>query len=93
MAVAITSGVLTPNVVANPSFDTYYQRVEIVNRGAYDIWYRLDGIDPEIGGDDSGIIPAMSYQDDIRNDLSSSNTNFTLISAGDSAYTVSGVFD
>lgn len=89
MAVLIQSGTTTANTVSTVTFSTYYPHVEIVNRGASELWFRVDGTDPTIAGDECDVIPAYSYKDTINN-KNLSNTVISLLSTSAVSFTVLG---
>lgn len=90
MAVIIQSGNTTANVVTTITFDTYYPKIEIINRGDTDLWIRADGTNPTVAGDECDIIPAHSYKDNIVN-KNDANTIIKIISSAAIGYTVEGV--
>lgn len=92
MAIAITSGTTVAGIVSQVLFTTYYQRIEIVNRGNTELWYRVDGTDPTVAGDECNVVPGKSNQDNILN-LNAAGTDVRMISTGVIDFTVSGVFD
>jgi hypothetical protein len=95
--VSIISGTTTANVVTDIVFPTWYQGIEIVNRGSSDMWARADGVDPTIAGANCIYIPSQSYVDfsnpkvvTAPADGVTSNTEIRLITGSACAYTVSG---
>ncbi len=59
MALRVTSGSLTANVVGQEVFATWYNDIEIINRGAVPIWVRVDGVNPTVAGDESHFLPVQ----------------------------------
>ena len=91
MAVVIQSGTLTAGEVTTVTFTTYYPHVEVLNRGNDDIWVRLDGTTPTVLGDDTYVIPSLSWKDDLINSGTSGETIVELISNSSVAFTVEGI--
>lgn len=72
------------------SLDEPYELVEVLNRnGAGEIYFRLDGTDPVIGGDDSQVVPAVIGATEVGG-IVTQPTTVLLISAAACDYTVSG---
>lgn len=92
MALEITSGTTVANTVSHIVFAPYYQRIEIVNRGTTELWFRVDGVDPTVSGDECDVVPGDSYKDNILN-LNAAGTDIRLISTGVVDYTVSGIYN
>jgi hypothetical protein len=91
MAQRIKSGATTANVVSTVTFSTWYNAIEVLNSGGFDLWIRTDGVDPIISGDDCIIIPAQTWRDTIPNDqVSASNTIVKMISSTATNFTVEG---
>lgn len=59
MANRVKSGTLTANVVTQVTFATWYNSIEIINRGAVPMWVRLDGTNPTIAGDEASFVPVQ----------------------------------
>jgi hypothetical protein len=91
MAQRIKSGVTVASTVTTVTFSTWYNAIEVLNSGGFDIWMRTDGIDPTISGDDCILIPSQTWKDTIPNDqIPASNTIVKMISATATNYTVEG---
>lgn len=86
----VRSGTLTPNVVTQVTFPLGYGAVEIMNTGSIELWVRMDGVNPTVGGDDSIIVPAMTYAV-INNPKPTSNTtDVRMVAYSTTEYSVSG---
>jgi hypothetical protein len=52
---------LVASVVTTTTLDTgFYSKIELVNRGDYDVYVRLDGTNPTVEGADTILLPARS---------------------------------
>lgn len=81
---------LTANTVDTVTLDGDYDTVEVFNRGSTgDIYFRVDGTAPTVGGAGSFIVtPGMSL---IVDPPTSGNSVVKLISSGTPPYSVTGV--
>ncbi len=59
MAQRVTSGVTVANTVRQVTFATWYNDIEIVNRGAVPLWVRVDGVNPIVAGDECHFVPVQ----------------------------------
>lgn len=59
MAQKVTSGLTTANVVKQVTFATWYNSIEIINRGSTTLWVRADGVDPTVAGDECHFLPSQ----------------------------------
>ena len=59
MAQRVTSGVTASNVVEQVTFATWYNEIEIVNRVAVPLWVRVDGVNPNVAGDECDYLPVQ----------------------------------
>jgi hypothetical protein len=95
MAQQIQSGTVVANTVTTVTFATWYNGIEIVNRGTVDMWARVDGVDPTIAGDDCLFVAPQGFLD-VSNKKApprpgvSSNTEIRMLAASNCNYTVSG---
>lgn len=76
--------------IATVDLDADYDVVEIYNRGADEVYFRVDGSAPAVGGDDSYVVPAASYLQ-VPVVGVAANTSAQLISSGTPPYSVTGV--
>jgi hypothetical protein len=80
-----TLGVNTADVV---TFSKSFKAIEVLNRGSVEIYFRVDGTNPTIGGDDAYVVmpgaplqvPSLANPDVVR-----------LIASASCAYSVTGV--
>jgi hypothetical protein len=79
-------GTLTPNTVYRYSNTTRFQFIQILNYGDVDLWARVDGSDPIIGGVGSIIVPAGSWI--TTSNPVSSTTAVCLVSSGTTNYVI-----
>lgn len=88
MANNARSGTLVAATVATVQIQAWTYGVNVINRTAgQEIWVRLDGTDPTVGGNDCFLVLGA------RNfpvDLKSGNVTVKLISSGTPNYTVEG---
>jgi hypothetical protein len=57
-----TSGILTADVITRVNFPQYFSNITIVNRDTEGtIWFRTDGIDPAVLGDDNYPVMPGAY--------------------------------
>ena len=63
--------------------------VEVLNRGSFDLYFRLDGSDPVVDGNNSEIVPVGSALEVLR--VASGNATVKLISEDDVKYSVRGI--
>lgn len=89
MDIKVKHGTLTPNTVATVTVGVDADYVEVVNRGEQDIYFRIDGTNPAVDGDDSEIVPAGTAFEIPRR--GAGNASVKLVSTGAAAYTVRGV--
>ena len=82
-------GALVAATVTTVTLDADYDSVEILNRGASDLWVRLDKTDPVIGADDNYVCVPGGFV--VLPVPTAGNTEVRLISAGTPAYSVAGV--
>lgn len=82
-------GTLVANAVTTVTFTADFGKVEVLNRGSADLWFRIDGTDPVIGEDDVEICPAGQWAIVDRSDLNGA-TEVRLISAAAVPYSVRG---
>lgn len=71
----------------------FYRQVEIINRdGAAAIYYKVEGSAPSVGGDNTGVLPAVigSAIEPIRRDKDGT-LHVQLISSGTPTYSVIGI--
>jgi hypothetical protein len=94
-ATHISSGTTVGAAVTTVTFANWYHNIEIVNRSSGDMWARVDGVDPTVGGDDCFFIAAMSSIDVINGKLppepaigQTSNTVVKIITAANQTYSV-----
>lgn len=86
----IVHGTLTANQVATVTLDEPYELVEVLSRnGAAEIYFRLDGQSPTVGGNDCQVVPA-AVGSVVVGGITTAPTVVTLISVGSPTYTVSG---
>jgi hypothetical protein len=95
VAIHITSGVTVGNTVSTITFANWYHNIEIVNRSSTDMWVRVDGVDPTVGGDECFFVPAQSFIDVVNGKLPpepalglTSNTIVKLITATAANFTL-----
>jgi hypothetical protein len=89
MITVIRHGVLESNTVDTVSVGVDADFIEVLNRGTDDIYFRFDGTDPEIDGNNSEIVPAGTALEVPRK--ASGNAVVKIISAGTPDYTVRGI--
>lgn len=96
MATHISSGTTVATVVSTITFTNWYHNIEVVNRSTGDMWFRADGVDPTIAGDDCFFVAAQSSLDVLNPKLppepaiaQTSNTQVRIITAANANYTVS----
>jgi len=95
MATHITSGTTVAATVTTVTFASWYHNVEVINRSSGDMWARIDGIDPTIGGDECFFVAPLGFIDVINPKLppepalgTTSNTVVKIISAANATYTI-----
>lgn len=95
----IHSGTLVAATVATVTLDQPYETITVFNRsGTAEIYFRLDGVNPTVAGDDCFIVPAAITQESeqgitsIAQSASGAVTGskVLLISSGTPTYTVEG---
>lgn len=89
MEIKVKHGTLTSNTVATVDLGVDADTVEVVNRGTQDIYFRIDGTNPTVAGDDCEIVTAGTALEVTRK--AAGNATAKLISTGAAAYTVRGV--
>jgi hypothetical protein len=96
MAQRIQSGTVVANIVTTVTFATWYQSIEIVNRGTVDMWARVDGVDPTIAGDDCIFVAPQGFVGVLNPKHipepptgTTTNTEIRMIAASNCNYTVS----
>lgn len=95
MAQKIQSGTTTGGAVTTVTL-LYRSSIEIINRGAVDMWVRADGVDPTIAGDECFYVAPQSFIS-VTNPNSppspptgiTSNSEIRMLTASNCAYTVS----
>jgi hypothetical protein len=86
---AIKHPTLTASTVDTVTLGSDFNRVEVLNRGASDIYFTADKSTPTVGGDDCFIaLAGGGLQVDVP---TAGSTTVKLISSGAPAYTVTGV--
>ena len=89
----IHHGTLVANAVTYYTLDADYQNVEVLNRaaaGGPDLFFRVDGDDAEVLGNDNYIVSAGGFLQ-VPVPGVAGPTLITLISAGAPEYSVSGL--
>jgi hypothetical protein len=85
-ALSSVHSILQPETVDTLQFLDYVATFRVLNRSAFDIYSRVDNIDPSIGGDGSLLIPVGSEVFLMVPDTA--NPEIRLISVGVAAYSV-----
>jgi len=86
----IIHGTLAANVVTTVTLDQPYELIEVVNRNAAgEIYFRLDGTTPTVGGTDCQVVPAIIGSVSM-DGITTANTTVLLISSAACNFTVSG---
>lgn len=80
-------GTLVAATVATVTLTPNAKFVEVVNRGSDDIYFRLDGTDPTVAGDDTYVVPGGGFTR-VRNNDRDGSVSVKLISSGTPAYSV-----
>jgi hypothetical protein len=95
----IHSGTLVASTVTTVSLDEPYETITVFNRsGSAELFFRLDGVNPTVGGDDCYIVPAAITQESVLGITSIAQTTtgsipgstIKLISSGTPTFTVEG---
>ena len=87
----IVHGTTAAGVVSEVILDGDYQAIEVLNRdGAGEIFFTVDGAEPEVEGDDTHVLPAQIGALQVRSQASGT-TAVRLISAGAVKFTVAGL--
>lgn len=82
---------LTAGDVTVVDLEHNFGRVEVLNRsGTAEVWFRVDGQPPEIGGDNTHVLPAAIAGLDVPDDSPGLSTVVRLISPGSPAVSVRG---
>lgn len=90
MVYRVAHGTLVANEVATVAFDIDKEHIEVLGRdGASEIYFRVDGQDPTVGGEDCYVLPAV-IGSVIVDAAGSSNAVVKLIAAGVTTYSVTG---
>jgi hypothetical protein len=87
----IVHGTLVAATVTTVTLDHDYNSVEVMNRSTTsDLYFRVDGTDPVVAGNDSYVVPSGEYlQVDIPGWAKASEIR--MISAGTPAFSLTGV--
>lgn len=57
MAIRATSGTTTAATVSTVTFPSWYSQIKVSNRATTgELWVRLDGVNPTVGGDECDIV-------------------------------------
>jgi hypothetical protein len=95
----IVHGTLVAGVVTTVQLDEPFEDVEVLNRsGSAEIYFRLDGVAPTVGGTDCQVVPASISGVQVNGitslaqkaDGSIPGSTVKLISSGTPTFTVSG---
>lgn len=95
----VHSGTLVASTVQTVSLDQPYESITVVNdTGTAAIYFRLDGVNPTVGGDDCYIVPAAITQETVPGitsiaenaDGTIPGSTIKLISSGTPSFTVEG---
>jgi hypothetical protein len=89
MEIKVRHGATTSNTVATVNLGHDADTVEVVNRGAADLYFRFDGENPTVAGNDTEIVTPGTALEVARR--ASGNAVVKLVSASGVAYTVRGV--
>lgn len=89
MQIVVRHETLTPNIAATVSLGVDADYVEVLNRGAFDLYFTIDGTTPTIGGNDVEIVPAGTALEVSRK--APGNATVKLVAPGSVAFTVRGV--
>jgi hypothetical protein len=79
---------LTASTVDQVNLAGYPEVIRVTNRGSSDIYYRFDGTDPTVAGDDCYLVRAGGSV--VVGKRAASNASVELISAGAPDYSVEG---
>jgi hypothetical protein len=89
MEIKVKHGTLTSNTVETVNLGHDADFVEVLNRGTFAVYFRFDGTDPTVDGDDSEIVPPGTALEIARK--AAGNAVVKLVSPGVCNYTVRGV--
>lgn len=56
VAIRATSGTTTANAVSKVTFAGWYSVIRVTNRGATEMFVRVDGVDPTVAGDECDVV-------------------------------------
>lgn len=84
----IRHGALEADAVTTIDLATDFGKCEVLNRGDVDIFFRVDGTDPEVDGDNCEVVPAGQWA--VVEVTTNGPTIVKLISSSTPSYSVRG---
>jgi len=89
MQTAVRHGALTAATVATVALPLDADTIEVLNHGDVALYFRIDGTNPTVDGNDAEIVPAGTALE--VNRKAAGNASVKIISSGTPAFSVRGV--